>query len=57
MAMQSNLAQKPQRPGLVAPCLVGPGERQRPLGEAAGFFQVPSQPKSGSEPDFRAAKR
>ena len=41
--MQSNLAQKPQRPGLVAACLVGPRERQRPLGEGAGLLQVPSQ--------------
>ena len=41
--MQSDLTQKPQRPGLVAACLVGPGERQRPLGEGAGLLQVPSQ--------------
>ena len=43
MAMQSDLAQKPQRPGLVAACLVGPGERQRPLGEGVASSRFPAR--------------
>ena len=39
----SDLAQEPQRLGLVATFLVGPGECQRPLREGPGLFQAARQ--------------